>query len=454
VQLLPHQIEARERLKNQHGLILNWNVGSGKSVGAIASMDPYGKTEAIVPASLRNNFKKELRAYKPKSKFNVSSYEKAIKQPQAVEGKNVIFDEAQRLRNSGTKRSQIANYLAHKANKVLLLSGTPMQNHPSEIAPLVNIAAGKTVLPEDRKAFDSIYLKHVKDNPGFIRRMFGAKFKDEYQPNNLEDFKKRVSPYVLSYQMPKDKYSPTVRVHENQVEMDKNQVDVYHTLEHKLPGKIRQAIERKLPADKNNIGRLNAFLSATRQISNTPDKFYKEDGAQYSPKIKKLLENVKASPGKSLIYSNYLDSGTTPISELLSKNKIPHAVFSGKLNDVERKKIVNQYNRDKLKALIVSSSGGEGIDLKKTRSIHILEPHWNTPKTDQVIGRGIRFNSHKDLSEKDRTVDIHKYYSTLPEKRHGFLWMKKSRPTSADDYLKALSDKKKNLTDQFMGALK
>lgn len=454
MKLLPHQEDVRQRLKKQHGLLLNWTVGSGKSIGAIAAMDQFGgRTEAVVPASLRGNFKKELNAYKPKAKFNVSSYEKVVRDPLTVEGKNVIFDEAQRLRNSDTKRSQLANYLSHKANKVLLLSGTPMQNSPAEIAPLINVAAGKTILPESPKTFNEIYLKHIKDNPGFLRRAFGAKFKDEYVPNNLDDFRQRVKPYVSTYVMPKDKYAPTVRTFADNVEMDKNQVNVYHTLEHKLPGKIRKAIERKLPADKNDIGRLNAFLSATRQVSNTPDKFYSEDGAQYSPKIKKLVGNVKASPGKSLIYSNYLESGTNAISELLRQNKISHGVFTGKLNDVERKKMINAYNNDKLKALIVSSSGGEGLDLKKTRSIHLLEPHWHDEKLNQVIGRGIRFGSHKDLPAKDRTVDIHKYYSELPERRHGFLWLRKSRPVSADQYLQAMSEKKKRLTDQFMQAL-
>jgi len=36
-------------------------------------------------------------------------------------------------------------------------------------------------------------------------------------------------------------------------------------------------------------------------------------------------------------------------------------------------------------------------------SIHILEPHWNKNKIEQVIGRGIRYKSHKG----DKTVHVY-----------------------------------------------
>ena len=101
-----------------------------------------------------------------------------------------------------------------------------------------------------------------------------------------------------------------------------------------------------------------------------------------------------------------------------------------------------------------SSDLGEGLDLKNTRQVHITEPHWNEAKIDQVIGRSIRFGSHDSLKPSQRTVDIYKYYSVLPEKRTGLFWLKKERPTSADEYLDNLSMKKKKLNEQFLQAIK
>jgi len=454
VQLLPYQEDLKKRLQKQHGVVVTWGLGSGKTIGSIAAADQFGDTKAVVPASLRENFKKELKAYKPKSHFDVESYEKFVKNPQGVAGKTVIFDEAHRLRTSGSKRSQAAQALSSQAKKVVLLTGTPIQNAPHEIAPLVNIAAGNRVLPTSEKDFNARYLKHIVDKPGFIRRMFGAKNKDEYHINNAEDFAHRVKPYIVHASRATNKELPKVESHNVDVEMSGLQSQIYKTVEKKLPGSIRKSIESSMPAEKRDIGRLNAFLSATRQISNTGDKFYREDGNSYSPKIEKIVDRVRKNPGKSLIYSNYLESGARPISDLLTKYKIPHGTYTGGLKDEERKNLVSQYNKGKLKALVVSSAGGEGLDLKGTRQVHVTEPHWNEAKIEQVIGRSARIGSHANLPENERKVDVFRYQSVLPEKRYGFLWLKKKRPVSADQYLDNLSKRKDQLNEEFMSVIK
>jgi ERCC4-related helicase len=87
------------------------------------------------------------------------------------------------------------------------------------------------------------------------------------------------------------------------------------------------------------------------------------------------------------------------------------------MNDKEKKEAVKAFNSGKINTLLISGAGAEGIDLKGTRNIHITEPHWNEARVDQVIGRGVRFKSHDHLPEKDRSVTVTKYYSTVPKKR-------------------------------------
>jgi SNF2 family DNA or RNA helicase len=452
VTLLPHQEEAKQRLQKQHGLILNWQVGSGKTIGAIAAADQFGSTEAVVPASLRENFKKELRTFKPSNKFHVDSYEKFVKNPD-VKDKVVVFDEAHRLRTADSQRSRVAQGLTNQAKKVLLLTGTPIQNAPHEIAPLVNIAAGHQVLPTSEKAFNDRYLSHVKTNPGPVLSMLGFKKRDEYVPKNLGEFASKVKPYFMNYKPEDSPESPRVRHIKVDVPMSHTQQAVYNVLEKQLPGELKKDIENSLPADKKNMSRLNAFLSATRQVSNTSERFYNTGKKEYSPKLLNIAKYTAKSPGNSLIYSNYLESGTQPLSELLTAAGVRHGIFTGKANDVDRKKMVKDYNSGKIKALIVSSSGGEGLDLKGTRQVHITEPHWNEEKINQVIGRSVRIGSHAHLPIEDRTVDVYKYNSVLPEKRTGFLWLKKTRPVSADQYLDNLATKKKQLNNTFLNAI-
>jgi len=451
--LLPHQEELKKKIQGKHGLILNWSLGSGKTIGAIAAAESTGnRTEVVTPAGLRENFKKELKSYKPKTDFDVGSYESFTKRKPDLTGKAVIYDEAHRIRTSKSARSQAAQMSTSKANKVLLLTGTPIQNKPHEIAPLVNTAAGKRVLPTSEKEFNAKYIQHQYWDPGLLKYL-GFRKIDEKHIKNVSEFREKVRPYVDTYKPKNDPNTPIVKNTNVDIEMSKTQAGVYSALEKKLPATIRKRIAEQLPVEHKDVSKLNAFLSATRQISNTSEKFYKDDVKRYSPKLLSAAKIVRDTPGQSLIYSNYLASGVHPMSELLTAAKVPHAIYTGKMKDLERKKLVSDYNKGKIRSLIVSSSGGEGLDLKKTRSVHILEPHWNEAKIDQVVGRSVRFGSHSALKPEDRTVNVYRYNSLLPQKTTGLFFKTTERPKSVDQYLKTLSDKKQKLNQEFLNQL-
>ena len=64
---------------------------------------------------------------------------------------------------------------------------------------------------------------------------------------------------------------------------------------------------------------------------------------------------------------------------------------------------------------MITASGAEGINLKNTRFVHIMEPYWNMVRPQQVIGRARRICSHQDLPEKLRTVKVYLYMSVLSD---------------------------------------
>jgi hypothetical protein len=99
-----------------------------------------------------------------------------------------------------------------------------------------------------------------------------------------------------------------------------------------------------------------------------------------------------------------------------------------------------------LNTLLVSSAGGEGLDLKGARGVHILEPHFNDEKINQVIGRAARYKSHANLPEEDRNVQVYKYQSKFPK---NWLGQEDKRPT-ADQYLYNLSERKSDLNNKFL----
>jgi hypothetical protein len=70
-----------------------------------------------------------------------------------------------------------------------------------------------------------------------------------------------------------------------------------------------------------------------------------------------------------------------------------------------------------IKILMITASGAEGINLRNTRYVHIMEPYWNMVRVDQVVGRARRICSHEDLPEELRTVEVYIYLSTATEEQ-------------------------------------
>lgn len=145
---------------------------------------------------------------------------------------------------------------------------------------------------------------------------------------------------------------------------------------------------------------------------------------ELSPKLYSLIKLVKESPGLVFLYSNYVNyGGTELIAAALRENGFSNytsraqgpkfVVFGEGVSDKRRQKLLSILNDKRnidgkdIKIVIGSPSISEGVSFKNIRSIHVLEPHWNLSRIDQIIGRGIRFRSHSQLPENQRNVKIY-----------------------------------------------
>jgi len=66
---------------------------------------------------------------------------------------------------------------------------------------------------------------------------------------------------------------------------------------------------------------------------------------------------------------------------------------------------------------MITAAGAEGISLKNTRYVHIIEPHWHPVRIEQVIGRARRICSHQALPEELRTVEVYLYLMEFSEEQ-------------------------------------
>ena len=257
---------------------------------------------------------------------------------------------------------------------------------------------------------------------------------------------------------------------------------------------------------------------AIQNIKEKSGEFLSKEGLQiYSPKFLEILENIQDPDysGLHLLYSQFRTiEGIGIFSLVLDENgftrfkinknsvgawdidideadigKPTYALYTGTESAEEKEIIRNIYNgdwnyiptniADKLKrmsknnnmgeiikVLMITSSGSEGINLRNTRYVHIMEPYWHPVRTEQVIGRARRICSHKSLPIELQTVEVFVYLMTFTEKQANSEDAKELRlrdlskrgvprvPITSDEYLYEISEIKGNLTNQLMDAIK
>ena len=187
-----------------------------------------------------------------------------------------------------------------------------------------------------------------------------------------------------------------------------------------------------------------------------PDKI-----GQYSSKIKSITDNILNSDGIVLIYSQFIDGGAVPMAlaleslgftrfgtktsnlfktpphkpidakTFLTKDEMENpdeftpatytmitgekALSPDKVFDLKNLTDEDNKNGEKIKVVIISMTGSEGIDFKNLRQVHILEPWYNLSLIEQIIGRAVRTCSHKQLPFKDRNVEIFLYGTIMTD---------------------------------------
>jgi len=162
-------------------------------------------------------------------------------------------------------------------------------------------------------------------------------------------------------------------------------------------------------------------------------------------------------------------------------NKFLYAMYTGEESSEERELIRNIYNGDWndvpqnikqqlleksennnfgqiIKLLMITSAGAEGINLRNTRYVHIMEPYWHPVRVEQVIGRAKRICSHKNLPEELRTVEVFIYICYVTKKqldsKYGGEISRLDDSLSSDEKLLQISNTKEIISEKLLKAIK
>lgn len=393
--------------------------GSGKTLTAVTysqcflDMFPDRNVVVITPNSLKENFRRGLKAYgvneKDFKKYKLYSYDKFTKdfKSGSINCKDnlVIIDEAHNLRNmslgshSTGVRAKSALACVYRAKKIILLTATPFVNDLSDLISLTNLVHGTAIITKKSQ------IKEVDDLIPYLRG-----YVDFVKPNYDSNYPS-MSEHFIKINMPK-KYE------EDYCKLIKG--EVVNESVFSSPKSFYNAHRRAV----NKVGAKSEFLSL---------------------KIDKAIELIGKE--KSVIYSNWLDYGLDPIGDALDEAGISFEGFRGDIGIAERKEIQEIFDQDKVQVLITSPTGKEGLDLIGVRNVIIMDPPWNYAGVKQIRERARRYGSHSHLPKKERHVNV--YYLSLETSKEA----QKKWCYSGDSIVYQIVDKKKELDGYVMKML-
>jgi hypothetical protein len=367
----------------------------------------------------------------------------------------LVIDEAHRLVSAiGTNYRKLLFALKfHSANlfRVVLLTGSPIYDKPYEFGLLMNLLRPRISFPDGPDAFNKYFI----ENDSFINKdlfkMMCSGYVSYFKGGNPNAYPyKRI--IIYKHYMGDYQYSKYKQALINEVDRDKELTkdlgNSYDDFMYKI-GNNNNNNEDSISVYNNARLYCNiAFPESKEQYDykgtkqtrrkaftkNTMNNFKKiltninlED---YSSKFNNIVNLITLSEGPVFIYSNYVNYGVEPMGIILSK-LLNYSAFTGtpgnntyfvwkgdtdKLLIESAKKIFNsESNSDgsRLRVLLGTQTTMEGVDFKRVRQVHILDPWWNDSRIQQIMARAVRLCSHSGLPESKRVTDIFIHLSSL-----------------------------------------
>jgi len=357
----------------QRRVIIGDEMGLGKTIQAIAAiahLKATGRRHFLVvcPASVLINWIREVTArshltayqlYGPDREINlrrwvsrgdvgVTTFEslRALTIPSEVRVGMLVVDEAHYTKNPATQRAKNVNAMAHRCERVLFLTGTPMENRVEEFRILV----------------------------GYLQPRVVAKVEGRYAIAGPDAFRKAVAPVYLR----------------------RNQEDVLTELpalvqvdEWEEFGSIDFAAYRDAVARGN-------FMAMRRAAFASGDP-------RSSAKLHRLLEiadEAGENGHKVLVFSFFRDVLATVHRALGPRAFGP---LTGDVTPAKRQALVDAFTRADGPAVLVSqiAAGGVGLNMQAASVVILCEPQVKPTTEAQAIARAHRMG-------QVRTVQVHR----------------------------------------------
>jgi len=393
------------------GACLADDMGLGKTVQVISLLLDIKRDRRknasllVVPASLIANWKSELAKFAPSLTFAVAhpseanvedlgpadadavdlvitTYGMLVRSDWMKEyrWRLAILDEAQAIKNSGTKQARAAKELT--ATSRIAMTGTPVENRLSDLWSLFDF-------------LNPGLLGTARQFAAFIKRLQGA------DVPSFEPLRRLVRPYILR-RLKTDK-----RVISDLP--DKTEVKAYCALSKHQAALYQKAVEdlaEQLGATDGiqRRGIVLAQLMRLKQICNHPAQLagtndYAADRSGKFRRLAEIAEEIASRQEKALVFTQFREIAE-PLAEFLATLfGRSGLVLHGGTSVKKRKEFVDQFQREDGPPFFVLSlkAGGTGLNLTAASHVIHFDRWWNPAIENQATDRAFRIGQKKNV---------------------------------------------------------
>ncbi|WP_050183341.1 DEAD/DEAH box helicase [Domibacillus robiginosus] len=406
------------------GACLADDMGLGKTVQLISYLLHVEKKERpetpaliICPTSVLGNWQRELAAFAPdlsvmlyygKDRPRGEAFSEDISNAdvvlttyglvhsdfdtlEKVEWSTAALDEAQNIKNAGTKQSRAVRKL--HSRHAIALTGTPMENRLSELWTIFDFT--------NRGWLGSL----AQFQKGYM-----APIEKDHDAQRVAALQAKIRPFLL-------------RRTKNDPEAALGLPDKVEQKEY-CPLSKEQAVlyEQTVRDTMEQIGQLSAFerrglilrlLNELKQLCSHPALYLKEkepaDVRERASKMEKLMElasNIYEQGEACLIFTQYIGMGEMIQRELSETFGIHVPFLNGSTPKQERDRLVTQFQEGAFPFFLLSlKAGGTGLNLTAANHVIHYDRWWNPAVENQATDRAYRIG-------QSRFVHVHKFITT------------------------------------------
>lgn len=389
--LYPYQAEDVKELIARPRVILGSVMRAGKMVETFELVKQIQPDTILIicPKTMISEWRYNVEEWLDASyhdRFDIINYERLrnisiVNDIMKVHYDLIVFDECHHIKNHKAKQTKGAYLIGSSSQRVILMSGTPMQNAPNELYPLLRICDPLRFPSYDKFVDHFCYFEQLP-RPPYPMIMKGSKNRTELSQILHEYMIRREKEDLIGHdgeRIVKERL-PTRTI---PVDMDDQQLINYMTMQDELFSLMDTGEKVTAPA-------VIAQLLRLRQICLDPFLLIANGTFvphEPSPKTRLLCDILEGEELPSLIYT-YFEQYTQCISAELAKRGISHALFTGRTRESDRHQAVLDFQAGKYKALIITlRSGGEGLTLTTARNVIFTDLWWNGAVNDQAASR-------------------------------------------------------------------